>query len=100
MDTFAIHGDVIADYRRYIASFILIRDEAIEAKVRSELERGRLWPEPLIQFNPSFKTAGFVRQLVDQRRLRPELPAVIDLAGGMDAWNAAGKPTIVPVAAS
>lgn len=76
MDTFAIHGHVIADYRRYIASFILIRDEAIEAKVRSELERGRLWPEPLIQFNPSFKTAGFVRQLVDQRRLRPELDLV------------------------
>ena len=34
------------------------------------------------------------------RRLRPELPAVIDLAGGMDAWNAAGKATIVPATAS
>ena len=34
------------------------------------------------------------------RRLRPTIPAVIDLAGGMDAWNAAGKPTIVPAAAS
>ncbi len=76
MDTFAIHGDVIADYRHYIASFIHIRDEAIAAKVSTELERGRLWPEPLIQFNPSFKTAGSVRQLVDQRRLRPELDLV------------------------
>jgi len=33
------------------------------------------------------------------RRLRPGLPAVIDLAGGMDAWNAAGKASVVPGAA-
>jgi rhodanese-related sulfurtransferase len=30
------------------------------------------------------------------RRLCPELPIVIDLAGGMDAWNAAGKTSVVP----
>jgi hydroxyacylglutathione hydrolase len=33
------------------------------------------------------------------RRLCPELPAVIDLAGGMDAWNAAGKTSVLPGAA-
>jgi hydroxyacylglutathione hydrolase len=33
------------------------------------------------------------------RRLRPEIPAVIDLAGGMDAWNAAGKASVLPGAA-
>ena len=32
------------------------------------------------------------------RRLRPELGEVIDLAGGMDAWNAAGKAILVPAA--
>lgn len=30
------------------------------------------------------------------RRLVPSLPAVSDLAGGMQAWNAAGKPSVVP----
>ncbi len=32
------------------------------------------------------------------RRLRPELGEVLDLAGGMDAWNAAGKAILVPAA--
>ena len=33
------------------------------------------------------------------RRLCPGIPAVIDLAGGMDAWNAAGKASVSPGAA-
>ncbi|MEZ6016849.1 MAG: MBL fold metallo-hydrolase [Planctomycetota bacterium] len=33
------------------------------------------------------------------RRMLPTLPAVVDLAGGMDAWNAAGKPVLVPAEA-
>lgn len=78
MDTFGIHGDLVADYRRYIGSFIHIRDEAIESKVRSELERGRLWPEPLIQFNPSFKTAGDIHRWVEQGRLQPELDRIFE----------------------
>ena len=31
------------------------RDARIDAKVKEELNSGLLWPEPLIQFNPSFE---------------------------------------------
>ncbi len=58
MDSFRIQGRVIADYRAYIESFANIRDEELRAVVEESLSEGRLWPEPLIQFNPSYRITG------------------------------------------
>ena len=44
---------IVADYANYIQSFINIDDAAISQKVDSELAAGKLWPEPLLQFNPA-----------------------------------------------
>ena len=55
MDSFRIHGRMIDDYRGYIESFINIRDDEICAVVDKALSEGRLWPEPLIQLNPSYE---------------------------------------------
>jgi hypothetical protein len=64
MDSFKIHGQVIGDYRGYIESFIQIRDGEIRAVVDDALAQGRLWPEPLIQFNPSYQMTGNLADLV------------------------------------
>ncbi len=73
MDSFKIHSRVIADYRGYIESFINIRDEAIRAEVEKALALGRMWPEPLIQFNPSYQTSGDLAGLVESEHLHPWL---------------------------
>ncbi len=73
MDSFKIHSRVIADYRGYIESFINIRDEAIRAEVEKALALGRMWPEPLIQFNPSYQTSGDLADLVTAENLHPWL---------------------------
>jgi superfamily II DNA/RNA helicase len=73
MDSFNIHGRVIADYRGYIESFIQIKDEAIRVVVDEALSKGRLWPEPLIQFNPSYQTTGNLADLVANEKLHPLL---------------------------
>ncbi len=63
MDIFETHADITRDYRDYINSFINIADGRIRGEVNRELESGKLWPDPLIQFNPAFKKAGPIEQI-------------------------------------
>ena len=63
MNVFDTHSRIVEDYATYIRSFLNIADPAIRAVVEGELEKGKLWPEPLIQFNPAFEMAGSVADL-------------------------------------
>jgi superfamily II DNA or RNA helicase len=63
MDIFKTHTQIIDDYATYIRSFLKISDDAILAKVEEELRQGKLWPQPLLQFNPAFKTFGDLEEL-------------------------------------
>ena len=63
MNVLEVHKEIICDYDRYIRSFISISDEEIRRTVDEELSKGKLWPEPLLQFNPAYKSAGKVSDL-------------------------------------
>ena len=65
MDVFRLRDEMIRDYRKYARSFVAIRDDRIREVVDREIERGLLWPEPLVQLNPSFETGRTVDELVD-----------------------------------
>jgi len=73
MNVFETHQRIIRDYDQYIRSFVNIRDEAIRRQVEEELGRGKLWPEPLLQFNPSYEVAGDVGSLTGPGRLHEDL---------------------------
>ena len=72
MNVFNLRDRLINDYGDYLRSFIRIKDDRIRQKVDEELESGLLWPEPLIQLNPSFKRGESVDELVDQGVLHQE----------------------------
>lgn len=61
MDVLLTHKQVVEDYASYIQSFLNIADPAIRSTVENKLAEGRLWPEPLLQFNPTVwvSSAGF-----------------------------------------
>lgn len=61
---FDLHKDILTDYKLYIDSFINIADARILETVKKDFDSGNLYPEPLIQFNPSFETGGRVEDLV------------------------------------
>lgn len=65
MNVFELRNRLVKSYGDYIRSFILIRDPIIRARVEAELNQGLLWPETLIQLNPSFEPGATVDQLVD-----------------------------------
>ena len=66
MDVFDLRRKLVNSYAEYIRSFIQIRDSRIDGKVKEELNSGLLWPEPLIQLNPSFEPGRTVDELVDE----------------------------------
>lgn len=72
MDVFHLRDRVIKDYSEYIGSFIKIRDARIDGKVNDELEEGLLWPQPLIQLNPSFAAGETIDELADLGVLHDE----------------------------
>jgi ATP-dependent helicase YprA (DUF1998 family) len=71
MNVFALRDRVIEDHHRYVESFLNIRDDRIREFVSSELERGVLWPEPLVQLNPSYEMGKTVSELVSEGLLHP-----------------------------
>lgn len=75
MDIFKTHEDIVRDYSEYIKSFIHISDEQISNKVHQELDSKKLWPEPLIQFNPSFQKAGTLADISQSLGLNTGLSA-------------------------
>lgn len=64
----------MSDYKAYIESFVNIENQHIRSKINEEINNGKLWPEPLIQFNPSFKTSAGLSQLIhDEKIIHSEL---------------------------
>lgn len=64
MDVFELHRHVVDDYAAYTKSFIRISDPRIADTVQREIAEGLLWPEPLLQLNPSFAPGKKIDDLV------------------------------------
>ena len=64
MDVFALRYLLVADYEEFTRSFIHVKDDRIRDVVDRELAEGLLWPESLIQLNPSFQPGVTIDDLV------------------------------------
>ena len=62
-DVFGLRDHVVREYRDYVESFIHVRDRRIESFVNEMLERGKLWPDAVLQLNPAYETAGTLADL-------------------------------------
>ena len=72
MNVFEIHKQVVGDYAQYIHSFINISDPEIKQRVDESLSEHRLWPQPLLQFNPAYEKVGTIDQVVDSGLLHED----------------------------
>jgi hypothetical protein len=72
MNVFDLRSSLIQDYSSYISSFIRIRDPKIKAYVDQSIDQGLLWPDPLIQLNPTFEPGKWIDDLSDEGVLQKE----------------------------
>jgi superfamily II DNA/RNA helicase/very-short-patch-repair endonuclease len=83
---FDLHTDILSDYKLYIDSFINITDKRILATVKKDFDSGNLYPEPLVQFNPSFESGGSVEDLIDKGVLVKEFNNIF-YDGENNSWS-------------
>ena len=72
MNVFDLRDRLTSDYSNFVRSFIEIRDDRIRSAVEAELQGGLLWPDPLIQLNPSFEPGAWIDDLVQEGILHDE----------------------------
>src|SRR2546430_8130372 len=89
---FVFRDQIIHDYATYIKSFIQIRDTRISEYTGQNLNAGILWPEPLIQLNPTFEPGEWIETLITQGALHPECARTFRKDKGAGANGREGKP--------
>jgi len=72
MNVFDLRNSLIQDYSSYISSFISIRDPKIKEYVNQCIDKGLLWPDPLIQLNPTFEPGQWIDDLSNEGVLHKE----------------------------
>lgn len=72
MDIFELRNDVIENYGKYVRSFLKIKDPRILDLVQTEMDDGFLWPDPLIQLNPSFEKGETIENLIRGDEVHPQ----------------------------
>ena len=72
MDVFDLRERVVGQYADYVRSFLTVRTPETRAFIDRYLEEGALWPEPLVQLNPSFQRGASIDQLVADGTLHKE----------------------------
>ena len=71
---FQMHEKIVEDYQKYVQSFLSISDERIRDFIEDHLVRKNfLWPDALIQVNPSYEPASTIEKLVEEKILHPTL---------------------------
>src|SRR5258705_1805044 len=73
MDILNFHTKLIDNYKSYIQSFLNIKDPGIVKFVDSEIHNKKLWPEPLVQFNPTFEKGKSLQNFIKDRNLNQDL---------------------------
>ena len=93
LDVFGLRERLVDDYEEYTRSFIAVRDDRVAETVDAELEGGLLWPEPLVQLNPSFASGGTIADLIAEGTLHATCDQVFRVGKGPGAAGAAsGSP--------
>ncbi|MEW4565781.1 DEAD/DEAH box helicase [Bremerella sp. JC770] len=84
MDVFKLRDDVIHNYADYVRSFVRIREQRLREFVETSLTDQALWPQPLIQMNPSFEPGGWIDDLVSAGTLHENCQAVFRIKSERD----------------
>ena len=81
---FDLRKDIVKTYADFSKSFSKIAAADIREAVDKEYEKGRYWPEAILQLNPHYKNAETVEEMVARGALHPDCARIFcrDDGGG------------------
>ncbi|WP_440950695.1 hypothetical protein [Methanosphaerula subterraneus] len=72
-----LHDGIIQDYQNYVQSFFTFEEPRIRSFVDEELiQHNSLWPDALIQVNPSYESVDTIEGLVKTGLLHPGIAEI------------------------
>lgn len=77
-DFFKLHADIMEQYKAFSQSFVDIDDPQILKELEKYGNDKSMWPEPLIQFNPSYQEGCELKQLVDEGLFDPRMNQIFN----------------------
>lgn len=92
MDVFAVHRQLISDYRAFTEGAAVIRDDRIAQFVQDDLDAKSQWPDPWLSLNPFFASGGSVTDLVADGVLHEECGRIFQAGKHDDATRCEGRP--------
>jgi ATP-dependent helicase YprA (DUF1998 family) len=92
VDVFKVHEQLIADYRAFTTSSVVLKNDRIKSTVDEALVQGDQWPHPWLSLNPSFAPGGSVTQLVQDGLLHPECERIFRVGKEKDGSLQQGRP--------
>jgi superfamily II DNA/RNA helicase len=81
MDVFSLRDSIVGEYRKFATSFTTIHAEDIRTQVEAIYAKGRFWPDPLLQINPSYKRGLNIETLVANGALDPRTAEIFRADG-------------------
>ena len=74
MNIISLYDQLKDSYKSYLSSFVTIKDKRIEEYVNESIQKEKLWPKALIQFNPNFaKGIGVAEMIAKGLPIHPDL---------------------------
>lgn len=77
-DFFRLHDDIMSQYKSFANSFVDIDDPQILEALKAYGDEKSMWPDPLIQFNPSYLEGCSLKQLVDEGLLDSKMDKIFN----------------------
>lgn len=77
-DFFKLHAEIMEQYKAFSQSFVDIDDPQILKELEKYGNDKSMWPEPLIQFNPSYQEGCELKQLVDEGLFDPRMNQIFN----------------------
>ena len=72
LDALAASDEIVATYRRYLASLLPVADHGVEAALRAQIESNPLLHKgPLLEATPPYARGATIRDLIDEGVLHP-----------------------------
>ena len=91
-DIFAVHGQLITDYRGFTEGAVVIRDPKIANYVEEDLDSKSQWPAPYLSLNPLFADGGSVTDLAGQGLLHPQCTDIFQTGKTKGGTSCDGTP--------
>lgn len=93
MNVFELRKNLVDNYASFVKSFFYVRSPLLRQHIDEQLDKGLLWPEPLLQLSPAYERGDSIQELTQvlEQPLHPECERIFRVKRDTDDTGEAGR---------